>query len=700
LNSIHNVTNDGDAVINFSSPRRTKIRSRATRRKYNVVENLVDSSEPRVKNRSLPKASGRRPRRYLFDTVLAGMPARASHPLSIQNRGGLSVKEFHYRWEYDLRASPQALWPLIADTNRFNRDAGVPFVVEQPAEGEAGKGLRRRLRLSKLGVKVEWEEEPFEWIRPFRFGVVRHFKTGPVAEARITAELSEREGGGTHLVYNVWARPRGALGRAVIPLQVGRLSARKFAAVFRRYDALALRNEQQAGVARPAKLGANERTLLASLRQRLIEMGASASLLAQLVETIEDGDDLTLARLRPYALADAWGVERRDTLELCLKATRAGLLDLRWELLCPLCRGAKQSASTLSDVRADLHCDTCNIDFTVNFDRSVEVVFRPNASVRRVEAREFCVGGPQVTPHIVVQQLVGPGERRVVTPLLETGRHRLRTQTLPGVRSVLVSAEGEAELTLSARGAGWTDDEPRVSTRPTLTLENATGEEQLFIFERTAWGDQAATAAEVTALQLFRDLFASEALRPGDQISVGQMTILFTDLRNSTRLYREIGDAVAFGAVMSHFDLLRDAIAAEGGSIVKTLGDAVMAVFPRPAPALRAIISAQAALAAPPASVRPLTLKAGIHAGPCIAVTLNERLDYFGSNVNIAARLEPLSTGEDCVVTSDVRRDPEVAALLEDPLSGLAAEPVEVQLKGFDNECFQLWRVTRKGTQA
>jgi class 3 adenylate cyclase len=613
-----------------------------------------------------------------------------------KEKGGVSVKEFHYRWEYDLRAGPQALWPLIADTNRFNRDAGLPDVTRRQGavEGQSDNG-RRRLRLSKFGVGVEWEEEPFEWMRPFRFGVVRRYKTGPVAEARVTAELSEREGGGTHLVYNVWARPRGALGRAVIPLQVGRISARKFAAVFRRYDALALKGEQR-GIMRAANLDANERALLASLRAKLVADGADAELVARLAETIEAGDELTLARLRPYALADSWGANRRDALELCLKATRAGLLDLRWELLCPLCRGAKQSAKTLSDVRADLHCDTCNINFTVNFDREVEIVFRPNASLRCIEVREFCVGGPQVTPHIVVQQLVPPGERRTVTPHLEEGRHRLRTPSLPGGQSVMVTPEGAGVLTLCADASGRQTDEPLLSTRPALTLKNDTPEEQLFIFERTAWGDQAATAAEVTALQLFRDLFASEALRPGDRISVGQMTILFTDLRNSTRLYREIGDAVAFGAVMNHFDVLREAIAAEGGSIVKTLGDAIMAAFPRPAPALRAIIAAQSALASPPPGMRPLTLKAGIHAGPCIAVTLNERLDYFGTNVNLAARLEPLSTGEDCVITSDVRRDPEVARLLDDPDGGLSAEPLEAQLKGFDNERFELWRVTGK----
>ena len=82
------------------------------------------------------------------------------------------------------------------------------------------------------------------------------------------------------------------------------------------------------------------------------------------------------------------------------------------------------------------------------------------------------------------------------------------------------------------------------------------------IFERVAWGGDAATAAEVTTLQQFRDLFADEALRPGEQISVGSLTILFTDLRDSTRMYREIGDAPAFGLVMNHFDVLREAITA------------------------------------------------------------------------------------------------------------------------------------------
>src|SRR5918911_1586031 len=141
------------------------------------------------------------------------------------------MREFHYRWEYDLEASPEELWPLVADTNRFNRDAGVPAVE---ALGRAGQ--TRRLRLFKFGVAVEWEEQPFEWIRPYRFGVVRRYTKGPVAEMRVEARLDELGEGGTKLIYEVWAQPRNLLGSIAIPIQIGLLSKRSFGKIFCRYD--------------------------------------------------------------------------------------------------------------------------------------------------------------------------------------------------------------------------------------------------------------------------------------------------------------------------------------------------------------------------------------------------------------------------------------------------------------------------------
>jgi class 3 adenylate cyclase len=608
----------------------------------------------------------------------------------------MPAREFHYRWEYDLQASPEELWPLVADTNRFNRDAGVPAVEVQATNGSRLTNARRRLRLFIFGLAVEWEEQPFEWIRPFRFGVVRRYTKGPVAEVRVQAELQPLVGGGTRLVYQCWAQPKNLLGRVAIPGQIGLLSKRKFAAAFRRYDQQLKKGKPPLYTKSEANFAPGGRARLAALSGKLITQGAPQEIVERLSDAIENADDLTLARIRSHTLADYWGFERRAVLELCLWATRVGLLDLQWDLLCPHCRGSIESSNTLTGIQSQVYCESCNIDFNVSFDNSVELTFRPNSAIRQVEGRSFCVGGPQLTPHIIAQQLLPAGAERELQLQLEAGRYRLRSLELPGEQFLLVTPDGETELTLRAGPQGWPEVERRLSTASTVRFKNATESDQLFILERTAWSDQAATAAEVTALQVFRDLFSNEALRPGEQISVGSLTVLFTDLKGSTQLYREIGDAPAFGAVMNHFDVLRASIAEEDGALVKTIGDAVMAVFRRPAGALRSILKAQSKLSQPPPGMRPLLLKVGIHYGPCIAVTLNGRLDYFGCTVNMAARLEGLSSGGDVVISSTVYADPEVAELLDAPEHQLEAQPFEVMLKGFDEENFELWRVAPK----
>ena len=603
-------------------------------------------------------------------------------------------REFHYHWEYDLKASPEKLWPFVADTNRFNRDTGVPSV--EPARTTRGRlrNARRRLRLSMYGMAVEWEEQPFEWVRPSRFGVARTYSKGPITELRALVELTPRAAGGTKLSYDLRAQPRTFLGGFLFSQQVKFSSARRFARAFRKYDQIAATEVMQTPEAE-VELDSAAQSRLQVIGEKLLAEGADREVVERLIDFISSADDFALARIRPYALADEWKLSRRAVLEACLRSTRFGLLDLQWELLCPLCRGAGETGKSLSEISSQVHCDTCRIDFTVNFDRFVEVTFKPNALLRQVETQNFCMGSPQKTPHIVAQQLLPARSERELSLPLEIGRYRLRALELSGGQDVTVSDAGQPAASVTIGETDWPVDELKLAQQSLLKLKNATSAEQLLILERLAWSDQSATAAEVTALQMFRDLFASEALRPGEQISVGTLTVLFTDLRNSTQLYREIGDATAFGRVMNHFDVLKKVIAEEDGALVKTIGDAVMAVFRRPASALKAMLSAQEKLAAPAAGVAPLTLKAGVHTGPCIAVTLNDRLDYFGSTVNMAARLEGLSNGDDVIISKALYDDPEVRQLVAN--ENLQAEPFEILLKGFQEERFELWRVGRKG---
>ena len=91
---------------------------------------------------------------------------------------------------------------------------------------------------------------------------------------------------------------------------------------------------------------------LSARTRELVEAGADTDLAARLKQVLLDGDDRDLARLCPYALAGAWGAPRRRVLETCLLAVRAGLLDFRWDLLCPSCRGTNAVASRLREVRS------------------------------------------------------------------------------------------------------------------------------------------------------------------------------------------------------------------------------------------------------------------------------------------------------------------------------------------------------------
>ena len=199
-----------------------------------------------------------------------------------------------------------------------------------------------------------------------------------------------------------------------------------------------------------------------------------------------------------------------------------------------------------------------------------------------------------------------------------------------------------------------------------MRVSNRSRRQLTLIVEERAWVKDALTADRITALQAFRDLFASEALRAGDDVGIGEIALMFTDLKGSTAFYERVGDARAYRLVREHFAFLAARIRENSGAIVKTIGDAVMAAFADPADAVRAALAIQQKVADFNAGHggEAIVIKLGLHKGPCIAVTLNERLDYFGSTVNLAARLQGQSGGGDIVLSAAMLGDPTVADLL------------------------------------
>lgn len=202
---------------------------------------------------------------------------------------------------------------------------------------------------------------------------------------------------------------------------------------------------------------------------------------------------------------------------------------------------------------------------------------------------------------------------------------------------------------------------------------------------------------ELLNVQPFRDLFADQVLPPGESLQIKRVAFMFTDLRGSTAMYVRQGDPKAYGRVRDHFEVLFEAANRNHGVTVKTIGDAVMASFVAPADALRAAIDAQRGMATLNQQLGlsgddALYVRSGTHVGPCISVTLNDKLDYFGSTVNTAARISRLSQGGDVVLTPAMLED---QAVQKETSQHGKIETFSAALHGYDRS-FQLQRLVLK----
>ena len=182
--------------------------------------------------------------------------------------------------------------------------------------------------------------------------------------------------------------------------------------------------------------------------------------------------------------------------------------------------------------------------------------------------------------------------------------------------------------------------------------------------------------------QTFRNLFHSEVTSQG--IGIKDITLLFTDLKGSTALYDRIGDLNAFSLVQQHFDRLQEVTRRNDGAIIKTIGDAVMAAFRDPAHAVRAALEMRKEIGAVNrgASDQELILKIGLHKGAAIAVTLNDRLDYFGQTVNIAARVQNLADADEIYLSEDIYTSQGVG----EQLVSFSVEAKTARLRGINKE--------------
>ncbi|MCK6440331.1 MAG: adenylate/guanylate cyclase domain-containing protein [Planctomycetes bacterium] len=572
-----------------------------------------------------------------------------------------------YRWEYDIKVPSAKLWRFVADTERTNQLAGI-FDVQYTYIPSPTGGSEVRARAKKRGMTFEWIERPAEWVEPEFLVHTRDYSKGPLTRMIVRLELQEGANPEhTKLIQTIRVWPRNALMAMVLKFAVGVESRKGFAKVYAMAEEWA-KTEDFGTLAKPTHgLSDDEQR---EIRKRIASISDKVNRpddLKRLGDHLLTGSDREVATIAPYELADRWKTDRTDMLRICLHGANRGLFDMRYSILCPMCRRSKSSFEALRDVTTKGHCDACNANFGVDFDRCVEVYFTPEPIGIGAKTPTYCHAAPMNTPHRIGVWSFAPGETRTVSVPVAAGKYQLASPKSKGAVYIDIVASGQtaANVRLSVDGIAGAPQHMKAGTL-TFNVKNDVPENAVLMLVRTEWADNAVTAADLTAMEEFRGLFSGEVVAPGAEFSITNMVFLFTDLVGSTAMYERIGDAPAFALVRDHFDVMRDIYVHHKGALVKTIGDAVMAVFRRSSDAVEAAFEMHENIrnVKDKRTGEPLALRIGLHRGPCIAMEANNVLDYFGTTVNVAARVQAKADGLQTAVSDAILQDSGVADIV------------------------------------
>lgn len=594
-----------------------------------------------------------------------------------------------------IRAPRPLVWAVISDTNRVDRAMGL--AVPRYEWFKDGQKNLRLAKASELGIALEWIEPPYQWAEGQFVRGLRRYRKGPVERAGFEVTLRTVPEG-TEVNASVYLeapwyirliqRLKLASGlrtyfrglRAVFAQGEGTLPAEASLDAPAVLDARKLLSQGYVAETGGPRTAVNESQL--AQRAKRLEGVVPDKTLAHLLRWLREQPDDDVSSMRPFELATMWGEDRRDVLRAFLRATEAGLVDLQWQVNCPVCRVGAKVVSHLHEVGQTSHCGACEIDYGVDFGKHIEAVFPCHPAVREVHPVLYCASSPAFLPHVTAQ--LRPDARSIQEEVvtLPLGALLFRTQWVKRAAELHLDAS-PARIEVIVEGDTLTATASGVSADGTtqLSIDNRTDDEVALLVERTSWNADAVLGTVIASLPEFTNLFATEAPAAGVELKVGFVALLFSDLTGSTALYEKVGDARAFAIVEEHFRVAEVELSKHGGAIVKTMGDAVMASFSSLSDAVAAGIAMVKAHDARFAK-DGLTIKIGVHGGPCLVVRANDRLDYFGTTVNVSARLQA-QAGPSEVVVSEANAS---EASVQRVIAGLATRPFSAKLKGIQEE--------------
>src|ERR1700744_1984639 len=292
---------------------------------------------------------------------------------------------------------------------------------------------------------------------------------------------------------------------------------------------------------------------------------------------IEDGEDHELNRINALDFSKRTGFDEEKVISGFLHASRLGLFDLTWNVLCPGCSGVLDAHDTLKSLRNDdYHCGLCACGYECSVDEQVEVAFTVSPKVRRIAAHDpnglplweyykqvFWSSGidldrqtfPALVEEVALDALELPAGERAVISLQLPAQFIIVFE--PVTHSAhFIDVQGEPTKERQQLSLVFNKSHPptgSVTMHPgplRLSLDNQAGVRTLptgFIaggglHDLVGQRPPFLTAKRILSNQTFRDVFKADNLEIDQRLKITSLTFLFTDLKGSTALYERVGD--------------------------------------------------------------------------------------------------------------------------------------------------------------
>lgn len=352
----------------------------------------------------------------------------------------------------------------------------------------------------------------------------------------------------------------------------------------------------------------------------------SPRVISKLETFIRSAPDVDLFRVNPVQYGLARSISEAEALDLFLHATKVGLFEMDWHIVCPHCGFIIDSLHSMNQLHTHYLCPVCGAERDYALDDYIQIAFSISAQVRDIPYHHpetlsiedlylnYRLSKELISPIpafpswreaiIHVTKYIGyvqPGEKvtaefdlspgvlrttdgRTCLQLSATHEQNEQASLIP-LRLVDGKFQSDDPEMQPRRLTGYTAENQPVQFRYDLERELPSGRVVIEVENRQDRrsalciyhpGEMptpvlalrpSVSGKKLLTTQTFRDLFRSEVVKMNETLSIKDITFLFTDLKGSTAMYEQIGDAKAYFLVHQHFDALGRVIRDRNGAI-------------------------------------------------------------------------------------------------------------------------------------